>query len=102
MQLKLIRCRQHYYVENFQDWMREPLSGKVKRRVSKEDPETGKLKADLEEQTVPCYSLDEKTNECLFLAGLLDKFTAAAKKQGYEVSVLDGRLPNPMEFKNSL
>lgn len=99
MQLKLIRCRQHYYVENFQDWMREPLSGKVKRRVSKEDPETGKLKADLEEQTVPCYSLDETTNECLFLAGLLDKFTAAAKKQGYEVSVLDGRLPNPMELK---
>lgn len=99
MLLKLIRCRQHYYIENFQDWMREPLSGKVKRRASVTDEKTGKQKAELEEITVPCYSLDETTNECLFLAGLLDKFIAAAKKRGYEVETVDGRMPNPMDIK---
>lgn len=94
MLMKLIRVDQHYFVEHWQEWMREPLTGYAKRSVVVETDD-GKKKRDLKKVSEPCYVKSTSDNSALFLAGLLDEFTEAAKKKGYEVEVLDGRNPNP-------
>ena len=94
MLMKLIRVNQHYYVEHFQEWMKEPLTGFAKRSVVTEDA-NGKKTRDLKKVAEPCYVKSDTDTSALFLAGLLDEFTAAAKKNGYDVEVVDGRNPNP-------
>ena len=99
MHLKIVRVNQCFWVERWQSWMAEPLTGhrvEMRRKQS-----AGKYSRAMEPVKVscPCYTVDPQTSETLFYAGMLDKFLSKAKKEGYEVAVVDGRDPNPMKLQ---
>lgn len=103
MKLQVVRVNQCYRVERWQDWMAKPLTGyKVEMQQEEEgdDKSSSQRRKPMKPVKVACkcYVTEPVSGEVLFYAGLLDDFIAEAKKNGYEVEAIDGRVPNPMSL----
>ena len=78
--------------------MAKPLTGHRVELRKKESGSKFSRKMEPVKVSCPCYLKNEMTGEALFYAGLLDKFQDEATAQGYELEIIDGRDPNPMNL----
>ena len=105
MKMDIVRVNQCYRVPVWYDWMAKPLTGyRVEMQREDEDNGSNKHRKPMKSVKVPCkcYVKNPVGSEALFYAGMLDDFIKEASKHGYEVNVIDGRVPNPMNIKPCL
>lgn len=86
MKLKLVRIRTFYWVEAWQEWMRAPLTAKLRNSY------------DSVEYTKDCF-YPQSDGSVLFLAGLIEEFEKAANRAGYDLEIIEGRDPNPNDLE---